>query len=69
MSTYQVTGRLKFREHAPGQIFIARLDPVLERRAIARGNIKLLDRNTPTLQPGSYKLPDGWLTPKGGGTA
>lgn len=58
---YQVTGRLNFRGHVPGTIFEARLDPKAERRALLRGDIRRLAHFTPTIQPGSYTLPRGWL--------
>ena len=62
MSVYKVTGRLDFAGYKPGQTFTAVLEPVVERRAILRGNIRLLERTTPTIQPGTYQLPDGWST-------
>lgn len=60
---YKVTGRLAFRGHKPGETFTAVLEPVAERRAVLRGNIELLERIIPSLQPGSYTLPDGWVDP------
>lgn len=60
MSIYQVVGRSAYRGHLPGEIFEARIDGAAERRALARGDIALIDRNVPTLQPGSYTLPHGW---------
>ena len=61
---YLVKGRLAFRGHAPGTIFEAVLDPVHEQRALLRGNIEVIDRFTPRVQPGSYELPVGWVNPR-----
>ena len=62
MSVYKVTGRLGYKGHQPGEYFEAVLDPLVERRAIARRNIILIDKSTPKLQPGSFKLPKDWVT-------
>lgn len=58
---YEVTKRRSYRGHAPGSRFEAVLDPRAEARAIARGDIVRLERITPSLRPGSYALPHGWL--------
>lgn len=65
---YEVTGSRRFRGHEPGTVFVARLETGPEARAIERGSIRLLERVTPSLRPGSYTLPDGWLeqTTQGG---
>ena len=60
MSVYKVTGVFTYNDHAPGEVFEALLDPGAEERAIARGTITLLERSTPALRPGSYRLPRGW---------
>jgi hypothetical protein len=60
VSVYEVTGTFRFRDHDPGEVFEAILDPVQERRALIRGNIRILEASRPTLQPGSYTLPRGW---------
>lgn len=57
---YLVTGNRQYRGHSPGDMFEAKLDPAVERRAIQRGAIQLLDRVTPALAPGSYRLPPDW---------
>jgi len=57
---YVVSGRREYRGHQPGSTFEAQLDPNVEQRAITRGDITLLARVTPGLEPGSYTLPDGW---------
>lgn len=54
---YKVIGRFAFRGHKPGETFTAALEPVLEHRAINRGDIQLLERIVPSLKPGSYTLP------------
>jgi hypothetical protein len=59
---YQVVGRRAYRGHDPGDTFEAKLDRHAELRAIRRGDIVLLRRVTPALQPGSYRLPRGWLS-------
>jgi hypothetical protein len=64
MSLYLVAGRLAYRGHQPGEIFQATLDPAAEERALARGDIRILERSTPSLQPGSYQLPTGWANPQ-----
>lgn len=60
MSAYRVSGSRGYRGHPPGAVFEAALDRAAEARALARGDIELLERTTPVLQPGSYKLPAGW---------
>ena len=57
---YQVVGNRNYRGHDRGDTFIARLDTRAERRAVDRGDIILLERITPALEPGSYTLPQGW---------
>jgi hypothetical protein len=57
---YLVTGRSRYREHAPNETFVATIDENAERRAIQRGSIALLRRIKPQVPPG-YVLPDGWL--------
>ncbi len=55
MSIYRVTG-LKFKGYDTGETFESVLPRPLERRAIARGQIELVERSTPALVPGSYTL-------------
>lgn len=59
MSRYLVTGR-SYRGHTAGETFEATLDPAAEARALSRGDITVLEHGTPTIQPGSYRLPDAW---------
>ena len=58
---YRVTGRRVYRGHAPGMTFTAKLPPEAERRAVYRGDIALLQRIIPALQPDSFRFPEGWL--------
>lgn len=58
---YRVTGTRPYRGHDPGTIFEALLERRAEARAIARGDIELVRRITPTIQEGSYTFPVGWL--------
>jgi hypothetical protein len=60
---YKVCGRRKYRGHDPGSLFEAVLQPLAEARAIRRGDIILLERITPRVQPGSYQLPRDWPPP------
>ncbi len=57
---YLVTGSREYRGHKPGATFEAALEPGPERRAIERGAIQLLERVTPSIEPGSYQLPEPW---------
>jgi len=66
LGVYEVVGKRAYRGHEPGTVFEARIGPGPEGRAINRGDIRLLDRVTPNIQPGSYQLPAGWLTTQGG---
>lgn len=58
---YLVCSNRNYRGHQAGATFQACLDPNAERRAIARGDIRLIERITPSLQPGSFHLPPGWV--------
>jgi len=58
---YRVKGTMAFRGHQPGEEFVATLNPNMERRALQRGSIVLLERVIPALREGSYRLPEGWL--------
>lgn len=60
MTVYLVTGRREFRGHMPGVEFEATLDQNAEARAINRGDIRVIKRTTPSIQPGSFTLPVGW---------
>jgi hypothetical protein len=54
---YRVIGTRRYREHRPGDLFEAKLDPGAEARAIGRGDIELVERIQFTVKPGSYRLP------------
>ena len=58
---YRVIGTRAYRGHEPGTEFVDRLPLMMERRAIQRGAIELVERITPALRPGSYALPDNWI--------
>lgn len=57
---YEVTGSRAYRGHKPGSRFEARLDRGAERRAVIRGDIRLVERVVPSIRPGSFRLPPGW---------
>ena len=61
LGLYEVMGKLSYRDHRPGETFVARLDRGAEARAVHRGNIRLLELIEPTL-PQQHGLPDGWIT-------
>lgn len=42
--TYEVTGPTAFLGHAPGETFTVSLDPDLERRALGRGSIRVVEK-------------------------
>jgi hypothetical protein len=44
MSVYKVTGATSYRGHPPGVEFSADLEPDEERRALARGSIRVVRR-------------------------
>jgi hypothetical protein len=62
MGRYQVVGKRAYRDHAPGAMFEAVLDPDAEARAISRGSIRLIERLPADLPAGKYRLPLGWPT-------
>lgn len=59
---YRVSGTRRYRGHEPGTEFGARLEPLAEARAIARGDLKLVERIEPTIEPGTFRLPREWST-------
>lgn len=58
---YEVTGNRGYRGHQRGLVFSAVLEPGAEGRALGRGDIRLIERVNPSLQPGSFQLPRGWV--------
>lgn len=58
---FEVTGNRKVMGHLPGEQFEARINHAMS-RACQRGDITFIRHITPALQPGSYRLPVGWLS-------
>lgn len=58
---YRVVGPRRYRDHDPGTLFEALIDPTVEHRVVGRGDIELICRTTPGLVPGSYRFAPGWL--------
>jgi hypothetical protein len=56
-----VTGYRAYRGHIHGDEFVARLAPGVERRAMQRGDIELVQRIDPSIDPDRLTFPDGWL--------
>jgi hypothetical protein len=64
VTVYRVEGRLAYRGHPAGSVFEATLEQAAEARAVGRGAIRILERSTPSIKQGSYRLPAGWPTTK-----
>jgi hypothetical protein len=60
VSLYRVTGKHRYREHDPQEIFEASLPPQVEHRALERGDIEVIEHSQPCLLNGSFQLPEGW---------
>ena len=60
----EVVGPREYRGHTTGQVFIASLERNAARRAVARGDIKVLGPVSPAL-PDRWGLPDGWSAKQG----
>lgn len=58
---WKVVGPREYRGHPTGTEFVAGLENGAASRAIARGDIVLLEKTRPGL-PARYGLPSGWLT-------
>lgn len=58
---YEVTGDRRFRGHDHGELFEANLDRAAERRAVARGDIRVIERVTPSIDAAMLDMPSGWL--------
>jgi hypothetical protein len=58
----EVQGQREYRGHRPGEQFVTRLDPALE-RGIARGNVIIIAQVEPKLSEGHYGLPLDWPAP------
>lgn len=65
MGEFEVCGTRIYRDKHPGETFEARLDRAAVSRAVARGDIRVVRVVEPTIQSGSYTLPDGWLAKQG----
>lgn len=59
LTLYEVTGRRRYRGHSQGDEFVARLEPDAESRAVARGDVRVIERFEPAL-PANHELPSGW---------
>jgi hypothetical protein len=57
----EVQGQREYRGHRPGEQFVTRLDPALE-RGIARGNVIVVAEVEAKLSEGQYGLPEDWPT-------
>jgi hypothetical protein len=57
----EVQGQREYRGHKPGEQFVTRLDPALE-RGIARGNVVVIAEVEAQLSEGQYGLPEDWPT-------
>ena len=64
LAEYQV-GDKPYFDHQPGELFQEREGRGVDRRAVARGAIRFVRVVTPEIQPGSYSLPEGWLSTQG----
>ena len=51
MSRYQVTSTVGYRGYQAGETFEAYLEPAAERRALTRGNIRIVEQSSPALRP------------------
>lgn len=56
---FEVCGTREYRGHRPGDQFVTKLDPALE-RGIARGNVVVIAEVEPKLSEGQYGLPEDW---------
>jgi hypothetical protein len=55
----EVRGQREYRGHRPGDQFVTKLDPALE-RGIDRGNVVVIAEVEPKLSEGQYGLPEDW---------
>ncbi len=60
MSVYKVKGPLRYREHRPGETFIAELPPDVETRAVKAGAIEIVHRGPLTVNLAGCRPPQGW---------
>lgn len=59
LGVYEVTGPVAFRNHKPGSVFTGSIAPSVERRRVANGHLRLLER-IPASLPARWSLPGGW---------
>jgi len=57
---YRVIGKWAYREHQPGETFVADLEPDVEARAVKVGAIEVLARTVTRLDPTKATPPRGW---------
>jgi hypothetical protein len=55
----EVQGQREYRGHRPGERFVTKLDPALE-RGIVRGNVTVIAEVEVDLSEGRYGLPEDW---------
>lgn len=58
----EVIGQREYRGHKPGERFVTRIDPALE-RGINRGNVRVIGEVDPGVREGDFGLPDDWPRP------
>ena len=58
LGRYEVIGSREYRGNGRGSVFEAKIPPGPERRAVLRGDIRLLSRVTATIPPGALTMPD-----------
>ena len=56
---WKVTGTRAYRGNEPGEEFEAAIPSSSAARAVARGDVALLEEFTPTV-PEDHQLPEGW---------
>jgi hypothetical protein len=55
----EVQGQREYRGHKPGNRFVTKLDPALE-RGIARGNVVVIAEVEPSIAERDFGFPDDW---------
>lgn len=55
----EVIGRREYRGHKPGDQFVTKLDPALQ-RGIDRGNVRVLAEVEPSIEHRDHGLPRDW---------
>lgn len=59
MSRYRVRPEwpFRYREHEPGEEFVANLDPDVELRAVSKGALEVLEARREAVDPRAVRLP------------